>query len=428
LRKIFLENALTKHSFTLFFGVVIASVLNYFFHLLLGRWVSVESYGEIESLNSMINIIIVPASAISMAATRYSSGFKADGDKAGNLAWINFLSRKLFVVILPIFLIFLIFMPQVASFLNLSGSWPLFILGLYLTISLFLAINTGTLIGWKKFSSTRDLNVWSSIFKFVSGIVLVKLGFSVMGAIAGYFLGALFAYFISFRMLRFIFKENNISSDFKFDFSAVKNYIFALFLGNLALNILGNADMVLAKHNLDPVLAGQYGALTVVSKIIFFATSIIATVMFSISSENHHKKEDSTKILFNAFFLTAAASAIAAAAYFLFPELILGILFGEKYSDASRYLGWFGVLVGLFSLVNLLAQYLLSIHETKMAYGLLFISIISSFAILFTGYDIYGILKIAIISQVSGIVFSLYFIRKIKNRKQKTGFNYVSGV
>jgi len=87
------------------------------------------------------------------------------------------------------------------------------------------------------------------------------------------------------------------------------------------------------------------------------------------------------------------------------------------------------VMVALFSYVNLMFQYLLSIHKTKLVYGLLAISLISSLVILFTGHDIYGILKVAIISQAMGIFIGLYFLFKAKNGKQReTDFNYNPGV
>ena len=57
-------------------------------------------------------------------------------------------------------------------------------------------------------------------------------------------------------------------------FHRFKSYVFPAFAGMLAINLLGNIDMILAKHNLDSVLAGGYGALNVISKIIFFVTGV----------------------------------------------------------------------------------------------------------------------------------------------------------
>jgi O-antigen/teichoic acid export membrane protein len=193
----------------------------------------------------------------------------------------------------------------------------------------------------------------------------------------------------------------------KIDFSSIKRYVMPALFGNLAINILGNVDMVMAKHNLDSVAAGQYGALTIVSKIIFFATGVIATVLFAMSAEDSHKKKKSIRIFYNAMFLMLVVCAISIGAYFLMPEFILSLLFGDKYSDVSHYLGWFAVLVTLFSLVNLIFQYLLSIHKTKVVYEFLVISILLAFSVLFFGNNFYDILLIAATSQVIAILAGL---------------------
>lgn len=424
-KKKFLGNALARHSLTLFSGFALVSVLNYFFHLLIGRFVDVEAYGEIESLNSMISIIGVPAATITMVATQYAAEFKADDDRKINLTLIKYLNKKLLIVILPIFLLFLLLIPWITRFLNFESPWPIFVVGVYLAVSLFLSINNGTLAGWKKFKEMRRMSVCNAITKLVLGVGLVKLGFSVLGAIMGYFIGVLFAYLLSFKLLGFIFQEKGALFDFKFDFKKLKQHLFILFWGNLALNVLGNVDMVLAKHNLDPSLAGQYGALTVVSKIIFFVTSIIATVTLSLSSESHHKKENSSKIFFQALFLTVGASTVAVLGYFLFPKLILGIFFGTKYVSVAHYLGWFGVLAGLFSVLNLMLQYSFSIRKTKIVYGLLLAAFFSTLLVLFTGHDICTILEIMIGSQVAVIIIGSYFLTKAKNgKREEIDLNY----
>jgi len=178
----------------------------------------------------------------------------------------------------------------------------------------------------------------------------------------------------------------------------------------LAINILSNADMVIAKHNLDEISAGQYGALTIVSKIIFFATGVIASVLFSMSAESDHKKGNPMTIFRNASYLMLFVSICATIIYFIFPNMVLGILFGKKYLSVSHYLGWFAIMVSLFSFTNLIFQYLLSIHKTKIVYSLLTISIIASGLILFLGKSFSAILIIGSIAQLLAIIFGFYFI------------------
>ncbi|MFA6383715.1 MAG: oligosaccharide flippase family protein [Parcubacteria group bacterium] len=430
LKKTFLNGgALAKNSAILFAGIMGASVLNYVFHLVIGRMVSVEEYGKIESLNSLIYIILIPTATLTMIVTKYGAGFKAQDDRAGNRAFGRYLEKKLFWYGLPVFAFFLLITPYVGNFLKIEERWPLIMLWILMFISFFAAVNSGILNGWQKFKNISVMNVLGAAVKLVFCVILLKIGFALSGVIGSFVLGGIASYIASVVALRFIFSAKVDKLVKPAMQESLKAFIVPFFIGNLAVNILGNADMILAKHILDPTQAGQYGALTIVSKIILFATGVIATVLFSISSENHHKKIDSFAIFKNASCIMLAISLGAVIFYFLFPGFILKMLFGNKYVDIAGFLGWFAIMAALFSYLHLIFQYLLSIQKTKIVYSLLMISFVSSLLILFTGHDIYGILKVAIISQIMGIIVGVYYILKAKDGKQrKTDFNYNPGV
>jgi len=417
------NNAFARNSLILFAGTMAANFLGYVFHLVVGRMVSVEVYGEIESLISLLAIISVPAAALTMVATKFSAECKADGDKAKNYNFFKLLNKKVFLVILPIFLIAALMTPLFKSFLKIEDSLAIIAVWLIMIISFFSAISGGILNGWQSFGKASWSAVGGALIKLVAAIILIKLGFVLVGTMSSFFIGILSSYLIALYFLRPIFQKSEKTSTINksLNFQSVRNYIVPVFLGSLAITVLGNADMVLAKHNLDSQLAGQYGALTIVSKVIFFITGIVATVLFSMSAENNHKKNSSLSILKIAVFVTAIISFGSIIFYFSFPNFVLGMLFGEKYSGAAHLLGWFSILVVLFSFVNLFFQYFLSIHKTKIVYVYLSVSVLEIAAILFVGNTISAILIAVIISQALALVISLIYLAKIhKNGLIKT--------
>ena len=98
--------------------------------------------------------------------------------------------------------------------------------------------------------------------------------------------------------------------------------------------------------------------------------------------------------------------------YFSFPQFVLGMLFGSKYSDVAHLLGWFSILVVLFSFANLFLQYFLSIHKTKIVYGFLAIAVLEVLTLLFVGKSISAILAVVTISQALAVAASLFFLLK----------------
>lgn len=415
------KNAFARNSMILFVGTMIGNVIGYIFHFVIGRMVSIPVYGEVESLVSLISIISVPASALTMVATKFAAGTKAENDPSGSRDILFYFNKKIIKYGLPLFVLAILISPLVQNYLKIESIWPIIIIWSMMFFSFFSSLVGGIITGWQKFKESSITGVFGAVIKLLTAVVLVKIGFSTGGVVSGFALGALATYLLSLHYLEFVWKDREKDSNYisKIDLSSIKKYIFPVFFGNLAITILSNADMILAKHNLGEVAAGQYGALTIVSKVIFFGTSIIATVLFSMSAEEHHKKKTSKKTFKQAFLLMSVLGILAVAFYMLFPKFILFLLFGNKYEEVAEYLVWFAISVTLFSFANLIFQYLLSIHKTRISYFLLIISIFSVLAVSFFGHSISVIIGIMALAQMLAIFFGIYFLladtQKIKS-------------
>jgi O-antigen/teichoic acid export membrane protein len=406
------NNAFARNSLILFVGSMIANIVGYIFHFVIGRMVSISVYGEVESLISLIAIISVPSGALAMAATKFSAGTKAENDLSGSHDIITYFNKKIFKYGVPLFIFAVLISPFVRDYLKIHSIWPVIVVWIMMLLSFYSALTGGVLNGWQRFKDNSVAGIFGALVKLLTAILFVKIGFAAGGVVGGFASGAFATYILSLYYLRFILKQKSKAKNYisKIDFSSVKKYVVPVFVGNLAITILSNVDMILAKHNLSSIMAGQYGALTVVSKIIFFGTGIIATVLFSMSAEEHHKKNDSTKTFKQAVLIMSALGLIAVLIYALFPKLILFMLFGNRYQDISNYLVWFSISVTLFSFVNLIFQYLLSIHQTKISYILLIISILAVLAIELFGNSISAIIGVMAISQVLGIFAGIYLL------------------
>lgn len=407
------NNAFARNSLILFAGSMAANILSYIFHLAIGRMVSVEVYGSAQSLSSLMAIIMVPGVTIAMVATKFSAHSRAEDNKRETFEILKYLNKKVLLYGLPFFLLALLVTPFIANFLNIDQSIPLILVWLMMFLSFFSSIASGTLTGWQKFRKVSWAGIWGAVAKLVSGIVLVKIGFELSGIMGSFLISSVAGYLIMLLALKFIFAEKNQPKEIHqeaFDFAPLKKFILPVFVGNLALNILGNADMVLAKHNLTDILAGQYGALNIVAKIIFFVMGVIPGVLFAMSSEKHHQKGNTMGLLRSAVLAMAFISACSLAVYFLFPNFILKLLFGLKYAAAAPYLGYFAIVVVLYAFASLLFQYLFSIHETRSAWVFLAISLGMIFMLLLLGKSLPIILIIAGVSQALAIAAGLYFL------------------
>ncbi|HTX86682.1 MAG TPA: hypothetical protein VMC41_01275, partial [Candidatus Nanoarchaeia archaeon] len=107
------KNAFARNSLILFGGSFIANLLNYLFHLAIGRIVSPEIYGQTESLISLIAIISVPAATLGLVATKFAAAGKAENNPSSSAGLMKYLNRQIFIFGLPIFLLALALTPLV---------------------------------------------------------------------------------------------------------------------------------------------------------------------------------------------------------------------------------------------------------------------------------------------------------------------------
>lgn len=424
------NNRLVRGSVVMLSGSILANFLAYVFHLLIGRMVSVETYGEFQALNSLINIAMVPSMTIAMVATKFSAQSKAEDDPAKSARLFRYLYAKIFKFGLPLLILALLVTPLVSQYLKLSHWVAVVLVWLIMFLSFLSSVNSGLLTGWQKFANVSRSAVIGNAMKILAGVGLVWVGAGLNGIIGATLIGFLTTYLVMFATLKFVFSASKKDGSDVIDFRAVKDFIWPVLAGNLAMNILANADMILAKHSLDVTASGQYGALLITAKIIYFVLGVIPSVLFAMSSESHHKKDDTRKLFWSAAGLMAVGSLVAAGVYAFMPQLVLGLLFGTKYASVSGYLVWFAAAAILFSFVNLLFQYLFSIHRTRSAYGFLAASLFMVVMIVLKGKDLQNIVILATFSQLLAVAVGLFylFMRRKTGPNVKEDFDYNPGL
>ncbi|MFZ2970487.1 MAG: capsular biosynthesis protein, partial [Minisyncoccia bacterium] len=180
-----------------------------------------------------------------------------------------------------------------------------------------------------------------------------------------------------------------------------------------------NIDVILVKHFFEPVAAGHYGVLSLLGKIIFFITGSVATVLFPTIVDRHSRNEDYSLILKYSVFLVMLGSSTMTALYFLFPKFIINFLFGASYLSVVPYLGSFGIVMALFSLINLLVVYNLSIKKTKFVTILIFGLITEVGLIYFYHDNIWQVVHTMLFSMSLILFFLLLFHYFSKSDKIK---------
>jgi len=192
------EDKFLTNSLIFFIGSFLVGVGNYLYHFLTARMLTVEVYGELQSLLAILAVTGVLTGAISTVLTKYTADFKAKNWPNKIYTLFLLFTKKILTVTVIFFIFFLILSGYIAKFLNLTSILPLMILGTAFLFTFLGSINAGVLRGLQKFKELSVVSIIPVFLKILFAILLVKLGFALNGAVGAVVLAGLIGYLISF--------------------------------------------------------------------------------------------------------------------------------------------------------------------------------------------------------------------------------------
>ncbi len=383
-------------TFWVFLGTGFINVGNYLYHLLMGRMLGVALYGALESMISALYILSVPTLTMTLVIVKFVSSHKGRGEHVLINNLYSYVLNKLLIYGSIVLVILTIASPFIQSFLHLPSLILALILSLSFFVNLFYFLNKSILQGVSSFFKLSVLSILESFIKVFFAIFLVYLGFKVEGAYGAVVVSIAVALIVSFFYIKNIVKlgftrrVNYIHSRDLLKFS------FPTFVTSLALTSMFTTDVILARHFFPGVESGYYSALSVLGKIIYFAASPIVLVLFPMVSEHHARGENYKRFLLLGTILTLIISSLITVLYFLKPEFMVLLLFGQKYLAITGSLGIFAVFIALLSLSGLFANFYLSIHKTSPSYIVAFAASLQIVLIILFHKNLYEIIFISL--------------------------------
>ncbi len=364
---------LAKHplifgSTVIFVGSMAASVFNYLFNLALIRTLPVADYGTFSSLISIFNIFSVFSIVIIMIFSKFTASLV--GQKREKAIGSLFISGTIWVGIMSfaVCVVLALGSGEIAGFLNINSIGLILLTILTLFFSFLLAVTTGILQGLLKFNYFSFINIASSLVKLLFGMLFIFLGYRVFGAISAFLLSAVLGYIFAIIPL-YKFLKHKVEDGFTLSSLHKKaySYAFPVLLSNIGITALISADIILVKHYFNPTVAGQYAALSLMGRSIFYLVSPISSVLFPVIAQKKERREKIIGTLLLSIFLVGFPAIILSAFYFAFPQVVLSVLSpGKIYLPLLNLLGPFSVFIMLYAMCFLLNSFYLSLGKTNV--------------------------------------------------------------
>ena len=242
------------------------------------------------------------------------------------------------------------------AYLRLSSPWIIILLAFGLTIYVPLGVKRGGLQGTCRFKGLSWNMAAEAITKFAGAIVLIELGFGVLGAVAAISISVALAYCLPDGATEL--RSRALPSEPAPVGEAMQAIVF--FVGQV---IISNIDILMVKHFFRPDVAGLYAAIALVGRLLYFGAWSIVSAMFPVSAES--REEGSERgLLALPLLMVTGMSVVFVLLLAAFPVVVFRSLFGAHFSTAvgglNLLLSMNAAATGIYAIAVVLITYEMS--------------------------------------------------------------------
>jgi O-antigen/teichoic acid export membrane protein len=357
------NNPLISGSAIIFSGTLFANFLSFIFNWFMRRELTNADYGAFASMMSLITLPGLATAAVIPVVVNFAGIYFSKNQFDLVRGLYKYILKVFLVICLSIFVIFLVFINQVGSFLHITNIYLLLLTDFIILFNILFILNQTFLQAKLAFSFIAFTSVFSAILKLTLGVLFVLLGLQANGAIGAVLAAFIFPYLATFLPLRKLLVKDSIKPNI--NFKEMFSYGIPSAVVMLGCAALISTDLLLVKHFFRPEDAGIYAGLSLAARVIFFFTAPIGTVMFPLIVQKYNRSEKYKNTFFLSLALIIISSFGLTAVYFLFPKYILAAFnLHSPHLKLISLLTLFAVFISLYSLVSIITSFYLSIRKT----------------------------------------------------------------
>ena len=391
-----------RHNAVFFVGSIAVAILNYAYHPIISRLLSIEEFGEVQDYISLAIQLGVIATVFGMIILN----IKANSETNEKQETINQLYTLSTITTIIIAVGLIILAPYIGAALNLSGYLGFLLIACIILISTPRTFAKFHLQATKMFGKASLTELIVAGGKIFFAVIFILIGTKVFGALAGFFVatlaGLLYVYPYTKKTIAF---SNFSCPRFSPLIKRELRYGILILFAISFTTFFYTADIIVVRYFFDAETAGLYAGIATVARIIVFATGSVAAVTIAhiklknTREENHH-------IMRKALLLVGTMAVAILAVFTLFPALVIKILMGESFLPLADFLPVLSLLMVVVAITNLFVMYFLSLRH----YALIAITTLSSLLIISSTFLWHNTIFEIIMSFLAGTSLTLIIL------------------
>lgn len=384
-------------SLIMLFGSIFVSLANFGYNIGVARLLGPADFSHAAAAVTILMLISAITLAFQLVCTKLVAKNVTVEAKA---AVFQRLLKRSWMVGIGLGLFMLIGNSVLAAYLRLSSPWVIILLAVGLTIYIPLGVKRGGLQGTCRFAGLSWNMAAEAVVKFLGAILLIEMGYGVLGAVAAISASVVIAYFMpdsatELRGRAVADTEPNLGE-------ATQAIVF--FVGQV---IISNIDILMVKHFFPPDQAGLYAAIALVGRLLYFGAWSIVSAMFPVSAEAKEERQG-RGLLAIPLIMVTLMSVIFVLALAAFPHLVFRSLFGAHFSTAVQGLDWLlsmnAAATGVYAISVVLITYEMSRRIANTGWLQL---VVSGLIVLGIAWFHSSLLQVIVVQQVLRILLLL---------------------
>jgi len=399
-----------RGSFWIYATTIISLVVGFLSTIILSRLLDREGWGIFSTIISVTMLLSVFVDlGFTYTITHYTSTLSTRGKYGKLREYLTKLLKYRFLLILVVAALIFVCSDWLSDFFHITDGGNYFrISSLFFILFNVFSTFDAILNGLKRFKANALFGLFNYVSKLIFALILIYIGFGVVGALVGYALAYLFSTFLSILILqKMIFGAKATDTGTSEPNEGISSlFVFGSMIGlaYMAQTISVWTDSIMIGAMMGSTFVGVYRIAISLSSTLGSAIGAVNRVVFPVLVGIEAKKEESSTDLnhvlkYGSFFAIPAVFGLAA-----FSNEIISMFFGQQYIDAAPALVVLSYLCFDGFIIGSLVSYFSAKKEVKMVGVASALCAIANVALNFILIPLLGIIGAAIASIITRVI------------------------
>ncbi len=322
------QAGLFRHSVLLMAATQIGGVANLLFQMTMMRSLTVEEYGVLATMLSLVHVFVMPLEAL-RTTVAHQAGLLTRMGAPGNVRrLIRRWARYLLVPSLLVLAAGLGGRGMLADFFQMPSGMPVVATVLVIAFIPFMQMCVGALQGLQAFVWMSAVSQGWCLVRLAAGAAFVTLiARSATAGLSAQALGVGISIAVGLTGLRWVLKGDPREKEM--DFGSLRYFLMSMFiLGGYA--VLMYADVMLVKRFFDPAEAGLFAKAATMGRTIIYLAIPIAGAMFPKVVSTGLASAGDRRVFGHAFLYAGSVIALTAVGVTMFAAPLWLLFTGEQ--------------------------------------------------------------------------------------------------